>query len=44
MLFGRSLFWNDKCDDAFVEGLMVRIKQFNERFVRTEEKPLQDDP
>jgi hypothetical protein len=43
MLFGRSLFWNDKCDHAFVEGLMVRVNQFNEHFVRTGEKTLQDD-
>jgi hypothetical protein len=27
MLFGLSLFWHDKCDHAFVEGLMVRVNQ-----------------
>jgi len=43
MFSGRSLFWNDKCDHGFVEGLMVRVNQFNEHFVRTGEKTLQDD-
>jgi hypothetical protein len=43
MLLGRSLFWNDKCDRPFVEGLMVRVNQFNKHFVRTGEKTHQDD-
>jgi hypothetical protein len=43
MLFGRNLFWNDKCDHAFVEGVVIRVNQFNEHFVRTVEKTLQDD-
>ena len=38
MLFGRNLFWNDKCDHAFVEGVVIRVNQFNEHFVRTVEK------
>src|SRR4029077_21134543 len=43
MLFGRNIFWNDKCDHAFVEGVVIRVNQFNEHFVRTVEKTLQDD-
>src|SRR6266480_4289744 len=43
MLFGRSLFWNDKCDRAFVEGVVVRVLQFNEHFVPTGGKTHQDD-
>jgi hypothetical protein len=43
MLFGRILFRNDKCDQACVEGAVVRILQFNEHFVRTRGKTHQDD-
>ena len=43
MLFGRTLFWNDKSDRAFVEGVMVRVLQFNEHIVRTGGKTHQDD-
>ena len=43
MLFGRSLFWNDKCDRPFVEGVVVRVLQFNEHCVRTGEKTHEDD-
>ena len=43
ILFGRKLFWNDKCDCAFVEGVVVRVLQFNEHFVRTGGKTHQDD-
>ena len=43
ILFGRSLFWNDKCDDAFVEGVVIRVLQFNQHFVRTGGKTHQDD-
>ena len=43
MLFGRNLFWNDKCDHAFVEGLVVRVNQVDSQFVRIGEKTLQDD-
>src|SRR5271157_2191822 len=43
MLFGRDLFWNDKCDRAFVERVVIRVFQFNEHFVRTGEQPHQDD-
>src|SRR6266576_5182271 len=42
-LFGRKLFWNDKCDDAFVERVVVRVLQFKEHFVRTGGKTHQDD-
>jgi hypothetical protein len=35
LLFGRNLFWNDKCDCAFVEGVVVRIFQFKKHLVRT---------
>ena len=43
ILFGRKFFWNDKRDYALVEGLMVRVDQFNQHFVRTGEQTLQDD-
>lgn len=43
MLFGPKLFWDDKCDYAFVEGMVVRVLQFNEHFVRTGGKTHQDD-
>jgi hypothetical protein len=43
MLFGRSLFWYDKCDCAFIEGVVVRILQFKKYFVRTGEQTLQED-
>ena len=43
MLFGRALFWNDKCNRAFIERVVVRVLQFNEHLVRTGEKTHQDD-
>jgi hypothetical protein len=43
MLFDRKLFWNDKCDRAFVERVVIRVLQFNEHFVRTGGKTHQDD-
>jgi len=43
MLFGRNLFWNDKCDCAFVEGVVVRILQFKKHLVRAGGKTHQDD-
>ena len=32
---GSKLLWNDKCDRAFVEGVVVRVLQLKEHFVRT---------
>ena len=43
MHFGRGPFWNDKGNRALVEGVMIRVIQFDDYFVRTRGKMLQDD-
>jgi len=43
ILFGRILFWNAKCDQTLVEGVVICVLQFNEHFVRTGGKTHQDD-
>jgi hypothetical protein len=43
MLFERALFWNDKCNHAIVDGVVVGVNQGNEHLVRTGGKTLQDD-
>jgi len=42
-VIGRSLFWYNKFDRALVEGVVVRILQFNEHFVRPGGKTHQDN-
>jgi hypothetical protein len=34
MLFVCTLFWNDKCDHAFVEWVVVGVNQIDAPFVR----------
>ena len=43
MLLVCSTSWNDKCDSAFVQGIVARILRFNDHFVRAWGKPHQDD-
>ena len=43
LLFRRGLFRNYKCDRTFVEGVVVRVLQFEEHFVRTSRKTHQDN-
>lgn len=43
LLFGWTLFGNDKSNQALVEGAVVRVLQFDEHFMRTRGKTHQDN-